>query len=216
MGWLERDVPPASPLALASGPETPSGPGTPASGPVTPTSGSGSPAGAIVAAGPGLSPVAWLRLDPRSVDAERLVGGVVFAVVAAGSGVAMLLVAIAGSPRAVVFLCLVLWVLGLLGLGGLLWLQPERNYRNTRYRVTGQGIEIERGRLWHRQIAVARSRIQHSDVSQGPLDRRFGIAKLVLHTAGARHGMIELDGLPLESARSARAALVGLVDDLAV
>ena len=37
--------------------------------------------------------------------------------------------------------------------------------------------------------------MQHTDVSQGPLERRFGLATLVVHTAGTAHASVELPGL---------------------
>jgi membrane protein YdbS with pleckstrin-like domain len=44
-------------------------------------------------------------------------------------------------------------------------------------------------------INVPRSRLQHTDVSQGPLERRYGLGTLVLYTAGTDHARIDLAGL---------------------
>ena len=44
-------------------------------------------------------------------------------------------------------------------------------------------------------INVPRSRVQHTDVSQGPIARRFGLGKLAIYTAGTEHAMVELAGL---------------------
>jgi membrane protein YdbS with pleckstrin-like domain len=48
---------------------------------------------------------------------------------------------------------------------------------------------------WRREIFVPRARIQHTEVNQGPLDRRWGMASLSLHTAGTRLENIVLPGL---------------------
>jgi membrane protein YdbS with pleckstrin-like domain len=47
-------------------------------------------------------------------------------------------------------------------------------------------------------------RVQHIDVTQGPLERRFGLGTLVLHTAGTRSGAVGLPGLLFEEAGQIR------------
>jgi membrane protein YdbS with pleckstrin-like domain len=37
--------------------------------------------------------------------------------------------------------------------------------------------------------------VQHIDVTQGPIDRRFGLSTLVIYTAGTDHAKVALDGL---------------------
>jgi hypothetical protein len=49
--------------------------------------------------------------------------------------------------------------------------------------------------VWRSVVNVARSRIQHTDVSQGPLERRFGLAGLLIYTAGTDHAEVQLRGL---------------------
>ena len=57
-------------------------------------------------------------------------------------------------------------------------------------------------------VALPRVRIQHTDVSQGPLERRYGIGTLKLYTAGSRHTRIELPGLNHDDAIALRDALL--------
>jgi hypothetical protein len=100
---------------------------------------------------------------------------------------------------------------GLLVIALLIWLasrEPRWVFRNTSYRVSDQGIQIRKGILWKQVIDVPRSRIQHTDVMQGPLGRRFGIAKLTIHTAGTQHSSVELDGLAREVALEIRDYLI--------
>ncbi len=72
---------------------------------------------------------------------------------------------------------------------------PVRNYRHTSYRIDELGIEIRRGVYWRVVINLPRSRVQHIDVSQRPIDRRYGLGTLVLYTAGTDHAKVELAGL---------------------
>jgi membrane protein YdbS with pleckstrin-like domain len=70
-------------------------------------------------------------------------------------------------------------------------------------------LEIRRGIFWRREITIPRARVQHTDVRQGPLQRQYGVAKLVIHTAGTEAASIELNGLSLPIAKWLRDALIG-------
>lgn len=42
---------------------------------------------------------------------------------------------------------------------------------------------------------MPRSRVQHTDVSQDPIERGFGLGTLVIYTAGTDHARVDLSGL---------------------
>ena len=88
------------------------------------------------------------------------------------------------------------------------WLWPPVAYRHLRFGVDETGIAIESGVIWRSRVALPRVRIQHTDVSQGPLERRYGIGTLKLYTAGSRHVKIELPGLNHDEALALRDALL--------
>lgn len=90
----------------------------------------------------------------------------------------------------------------------LAWIWPAACFRRLRFGVDAAGIVIERGIFWRSRIAVPRVRIQHTDVSQGPLQRRFGVSTLKLYTAGSRFTKIELPGLAHAEALALRDALL--------
>ena len=102
------------------------------------------------------------------------------------------------------------WGVAVIALVGavIAWLWPPTYYRHLRYGVDETGIVIQRGVFWRSHIALPRVRIQHTDVSQGPLQRRYGIGTLKLYTAGSRHTMIELSGLTHTDAIALRDALL--------
>lgn len=135
-------------------------------------------------------------LDPRAVRLERIVRWITTASVSLPLLLGVLLV---------LFLAPLLgWAKALIALGwaavtvGLAWTGhrwPEVHHRHASYRVDGQGIEIRRGVYWRRVINVPRSRVQHTDVSQGPLERTHGLGTLVIYTAGTEHARVELGGL---------------------
>jgi uncharacterized protein len=98
----------------------------------------------------------------------------------------------------------------------LSWTWPEAYYRHLRFGIDETGIAIERGIFWRSRIAVPRMRIQHTDVSQGPLQRRFGVGTLKLYTAGSRYTKIELPGLTHAEAIALRDALLAKSGDSGV
>ena len=100
------------------------------------------------------------------------------------------------------------WVFCTLGLAILAHKLPVWDYRHCRYRVSLLGIEIRRGIFWKKVTSVPLSRVQHTDVSQGPLQRHFGIATLTVHTAGTEQASVELSGLSHEDALQVRDFLI--------
>ena len=88
---------------------------------------------------------------------------------------------------------------------------PRWQYEHIRYAVSDAGIEIHQGIIWRSIINVPRTRVQHTDVTQGPVARRFGIATLHIYTAGTEHNHVTLTGLSYEVALRVRNYLVGEV-----
>jgi len=99
---------------------------------------------------------------------------------------------------------------GVLGGAALLigvWLAviaPPRRWRHWRYAFTGTELHVSHG--WWTQVhtIVPVLRVQHIDVAQGPLERSFGVARLVLHTAGSDNTIVTLPGVTRETAEAIR------------
>jgi hypothetical protein len=55
---------------------------------------------------------------------------------------------------------------------------------------------VIRSGVWFQHVrTVPRARVQHTDVERGPIERRYGLATLVVHTAGHQDSEIRLEGL---------------------
>lgn len=93
-----------------------------------------------------------------------------------------------------------------------LWL-GWRRHRWTFWRVDGTGFGHRRGRLWQAETRVPRTRVQHVDLKHGPLERRFRLATLVVHTAGTRQSAVAVSGLDADEAARLRDLLAQQVDD---
>ena len=168
--------------------------------------------------GPGGRPALaeFRRLDPSWVPCER-VGWVLF-----------LLGPILGAPVAI----------GLFNFSSLPWwgwlldvilpffvfkitlragmAYTRRAYARTRWLLTDDMLEIHKGVWWRKVVTVPRNRVQHTDVTQGPIQRRYGIATLVLHTAGTQDSTVSLEGLARAEAEAARDHLLAHQRDDAV
>jgi membrane protein YdbS with pleckstrin-like domain len=106
------------------------------------------------------------------------------------------------GPRLAVVPGLAAAGIGLLAWWG--WRYQHLEHARTSFVISAAGCEIRRGVVWRRIITVPLSRIQHSDVTQGPLQRAYGLATLTLYTAGTEHAKIDLHGLAFETAMAIR------------
>jgi membrane protein YdbS with pleckstrin-like domain len=78
---------------------------------------------------------------------------------------------------------------------GFTYAWTAARHRHLRYRVDDKGLRIRRGVFWRKVILIPTSRVQHTDVSQGPVQRSFELAALTVHTAGTEGASISLAGL---------------------
>jgi uncharacterized protein len=81
---------------------------------------------------------------------------------------------------------------------------PQRIYSRLRYRLTERFLQVMRGWLFQTDTIVPLVRVQHLDVTRGPLDKLFGTATLVVHTAGTHNSIVTLPGLAPERAAEIR------------
>ena len=140
----------------------------------------------------------WQPLDPQQIHVDRISNLISLAVAAAiGVGVAIPVIISALMRGSLIWMVPVLCAAAIPALAclaaAIYW--PRWKYRNASWRLTGSGLEIRRGVLWKHQISVPLARVQHADVSQGPLQRRFDLGTLAVHTAGTQNASVVLEGL---------------------
>lgn len=93
------------------------------------------------------------------------------------------------------------------------WRLGLARFRHTRFALDDAGLRIRRGLWWRTETVVPRSRVQHTDINRGPLDRRLGLSTLKIHTAGTRLAQVTLAGLPEARAIQLRDELVAAGGD---
>ncbi len=135
-------------------------------------------------------------VDPRSVKVARIIGVSSTLLIAMAPLIAITIGwALGGIPNAVYLPLLggLLLLLALLLLFAYKW--PAARHKRLRYLVDEGGLCIRRGVFWRKVIWIPISRVQHTDFSQGPVQRSFGLATLTVHTAGTAGASISLAGL---------------------
>jgi len=153
------------------------------------------------------------QLDPNWVLASRLSGGIVTVIISGANLIGLLIAVFASGWRGPsVLLAFGGWLLLAAALACWTQIGPALRYKRRRYRLNETGLRIRRGLVWQAEISVPYSRIQHTDVSRGPVERWFGISTLIVHTAGTENASVSLDGLPAPRAYRIRDLLLTEVE----
>ncbi|MCF6287816.1 MAG: PH domain-containing protein [Proteobacteria bacterium] len=105
------------------------------------------------------------------------------------------------------WLILVLLLLSIWSLYLLIYFYQGAAYKHFSYAMDEYGLYINRGVFWRKKIIVPRNRVQHTDVNQGPFERRYQLAGLIVHTAGTRNASVTLPGILHTDAETLRESL---------
>lgn len=150
------------------------------------------------------------QLDPNLIRAERLSSTIFFSVVLVLGLIGWVVFAFLGWGLRD-FRTWAALLAGVTLLALLAWWSykyPHWRWQTTRLRRSELGLELHRGVHWQHKIFIPRERIQHTDITQGPISRKFQIAELVINTAGNHNYVIKIEGLNVERARELRLELL--------
>lgn len=81
---------------------------------------------------------------------------------------------------------------------------PSRRWHSWGYRLGDDELHVAHGLITRVYTVVPLHRVQHIDVAQGPVERRFDLAQLVIHTAGTRSSAVTIPGLRPADAEAMR------------
>lgn len=70
------------------------------------------------------------------------------------------------------------------------------------YAIRDKDVIYQTGLIFRDTYTCPFNRIQNTTVTMGPLERKFGLAKLILYTAGTSDADLDIPGLQEETARS--------------
>lgn len=86
---------------------------------------------------------------------------------------------------------------------------PAIEYREWKYKIEEEKIELIRGIVIRKKTIIPISRIQNLDIHNGPIYRKFGLAGLNINTAGASH---EIPALTMKEAEDLSERLKEVVE----
>ena len=101
---------------------------------------------------------------------------------------------------------------GVLGVISTIFFVPRR-WRRWGYAFTDRELHVAHGWLTRVHTVVPVARVQHIDVSQGPLERSADVATLILHTAGTENSLVALSGISRRRAEEIRDVIRGRISD---
>ena len=134
----------------------------------------------------------WVRVSPRLATVRRI------GLLAAWVPLAAVAVVLLWLVHA--WLGALAGVLALLGLAWS-WAVVGRTVRSWGYAERADDLLVTKGVLRRQLVVVPYGRMQFVDVTAGPLDRRFGLATVQLHTAAAATDASIPGLVPAEAAR---------------
>lgn len=87
------------------------------------------------------------------------------------------------------------------GLYALSLRAAARRFAAEGYALRQHDILHKHGVWWRTVTAIPFSRIQHCEISRGPVEGAFGLATLRVFTAGGSSSDLSIEGLPVEEAQ---------------
>ncbi len=94
------------------------------------------------------------------------------------------------------------------GLLAITLIEPPLAYARWRYAFLGDLLLMRYGILFVEERAVPVRRMQHVDLVRGPIERLFGLATLVVFTAGNEGSSFRVPGLGVTDAQELRDRIV--------
>ena len=152
------------------------------------------------------------HLDPRARTLWRisgLLGAIPTALIAAAAAYGLVRLDLVSAPVAA---ALVLLVVAAAAVG--VWPYPDLLWRHWRYEIGEAEVDLQHGWWTTTRTLIPITRIQHVDTRRGPLQRRFGLASVVLYTAAGASEIPALADHVAAEARDRIAALANAHDDL--
>jgi len=144
----------------------------------------------------------WHQISPRYVISQVLQNVAMLVVIAAAA-------VVGGLVFEMQWVYIPAGVLALVTVATLIVLPSSA--RAIGYQLRADDIVFRKGILWQRMISVPYGRMQLVDITHGPLDRAFGIAKLKMVTAAATTG-VEIPGLTQTAAEALRDTLIDVAE----
>lgn len=87
-----------------------------------------------------------------------------------------------------------------------------RKFARLQYCVRPLDVNLQSGYLFWKAVSVSINRVQHIEVTQGPIQRWLGIAELSVYTAGTTGSDLKIPGLAAAEANNIKSKLLNLIN----
>lgn len=144
----------------------------------------------------------WHQISPRYVVSQFVQNAILIVIVLAA---ALIISTVSGQnwawiPAGVITVITVITLIIL-----------PRQAKALGYMLREDDVVFRKGILWQRMVAVPYGRMQLVDITQGPMDRAFGISQLKMVTAAATTG-VQIPGLTQAGAEALRDTLIEVAE----
>lgn len=82
-------------------------------------------------------------------------------------------------------------------------------FKKKKYSLREKDIVYTKGLIWSVRTSIPFNRIQHAEIKQGPIERKFNLSSLKVFTAGGQSSDLVIPGLPSEKALQLKAFVLG-------
>ncbi len=94
------------------------------------------------------------------------------------------------ARQTVPWILLVWWVFSLI--------RVYKTFKKKAFALRERDVHYKTGWIWRKQTTLPYNRIQHCELSSGPVDRLFGLTELHIFTAGGSQSDVTIPGLTKE------------------
>lgn len=151
---------------------------------------------------PPLKQLNFEKLSPRYAQSNRYIDLFSTAIIMSILYIVQLQTFIPLPSKASDILMLIIWAVALVGFISTVYtiIADKRKF----YALREQDLNYKSGVVFCKTVSQPMLRIQHVELKRGPIDRKIGLAKLQVFSAGGSMHTFEIPGLPLEKAESIR------------
>jgi membrane protein YdbS with pleckstrin-like domain len=150
------------------------------------------------------------RISQKALKVWRIAGAIKIAIGWVLTAVLMLFVHIFNWPN---WIPIIFIVLGVIFTYLNIFLFPFLSWRQWRYEVHEEEIELQEGFIIRRNTLIPMVRVQHVDTVQGPLLRKYHLASVIVHTAATVHEIPALEENEAEELRFFISKLARVADE---
>ena len=152
----------------------------------------------------------WKQLEPKVKSLWRVTNAIVSLVIAGFSVIPDVIIREAADKWPLFPFAIPLFVF--IVIGGLMQILVGRTYDCYRYQLGENDLAVAKGVFWKSWRFVNRNRVQHVDLTSGPIARALGLVEVSIFVGGMPTAAATIPGLSQHDAEMLRSSLVKASD----